>query len=164
MKNKLIVFFLLLAQIVSAQETNKVERKIHTVTDKQKKDKVFTCNNIPKKDFTIGEYEVKLVENNGISQYEYNVHKNNILVARINVYESTIVQIRAIRNTNSFTKAVEELEKNGNALVTLTGIAWQKEIEPYIREKNGITNTYTLWYKGSYYVIDEKNAITIANR
>jgi len=106
---KCIVFFLLLTQFVSAQN-KKVERKINTVTDKPYKNKVFTCN-IPKKDFVVGDYEVKLVGSNGVGQYRYNVQKNNLLVACINIYENTIVQIRAIKNTNSFSKAVEELEK-----------------------------------------------------
>lgn len=161
MKN-LIVLFLLLTQFVSAQN-NKVERKIHTVNNKPYKNKVFTCK-IPKKDFVVGDYDVKLIGTNGVSQYEYNVHKNNILIARIDVYENTIIQIRAIKNVDSFIQAVTELEKNDNALITLTGIEWQKEVEPYIREKNGVKDTYILWYKENYYLIDKKNAITIANR
>jgi hypothetical protein len=164
MKKQLIVLFLLVAQIVSAQ-TNKVERKINTVANKPHKNKVFTCNNIPKKDFTIGKYTVDLIEEQTTnSQYEYNVIKDDVLMARINVYENTIVQVRAIKNVDSFTQAVKELEKNGNALIYLTGEIWKKEILPYIKEIEGKDRKYLVSYKGNFYVIDTTNAIFIANR
>jgi hypothetical protein len=162
MKNKLIVLFLVLAHFANAQE-NKVVRKINSVTDKPNKDKVFICKNIPKKDFIVGNYTIELIEPT-ISQYAYNVRKNSILIARIYVYENTIVQIKAIKNTSSFVKATEELQKNGNALVILTGTDWQTEIVPYTKEIAEKPKTYILSYKENLYVIDHRNNITLANR
>jgi len=76
-------------QSVGAQ-TDKFEKKLEKSIRKQK-DLVFLCD-VPYQNFRAGEYTIKM-DTVSATQLEYTAIKDNVLVARVKIYDSNIIKI-----------------------------------------------------------------------
>lgn len=121
----LFVLFLLFATIVPGAigQSKKFQRKLDNIINKPYEDKVFECKKhpLPNSDFQMGEYQIKKTSKSMVNWIEYDVFKNNVLVAQINVYHETIIKITSIKNVGSFMEAIEELKTHPKASMALTG-------------------------------------------
>jgi hypothetical protein len=159
------VLFLLFAMLAPGAigQSKKFQRKLNNVIDKPYEDKIFECKKhpLPKTDFQAGEYQVKNTSKSSINWLEYDVFRNNILVAHINVYSETIIKITAIKTVDSFAKAAEELKTHPKATIGLIGESWYKEIAPYLKEAKDNGKKYIVIYEDITYIIMIQETTTI---